>query len=203
LAAVAAAAPPAGTARRQRRQPWRRLRAAARPSTLRARLRRIQGGGWGDCRADLQEAILLELLCSDERAICFQLNVWPVFWKSYLNVYSGPLFAVDLLDRPSMQFGNFNILPIQSLQLCLSSEIISFENHCYTAYSVIAVMFEFRNYLLCKPLLYCLFSDCSYVWSQKKIKNCYLNVQVSAGWGLLLILFYCFSSCFHLSIKMR
>jgi len=34
-----------------------------------------QDRGVCDCRADLQEAILLELLCSDERAICFQLDV--------------------------------------------------------------------------------------------------------------------------------
>ena len=34
-----------------------------------------QDQGVCDCRADLQEPILLELICSDERAICFQLDM--------------------------------------------------------------------------------------------------------------------------------
>jgi hypothetical protein len=64
--------------------------------------------------------------------------------------------------------------------------------------AVIVVIFGFRNYLLLKPLLYCIFSDCSYIWVQKssplkttvilpeRIKNYYLNLQMSAGWGVLL-----------------
>jgi hypothetical protein len=61
----------------------------------------------------------------------------------------------------------------------LGSEIISFENHCYTAYSVIAVMFD--PYTAYSLIAVCLIPE--------RIKNCYLNVQLSAGWGLLLIFF--------------
>ena len=79
-----------------------------------------------------------------------------------------------------LMFRNFNIQPIQLLQLYLASEIISFDNHCYAAYSVIIV-----------------------ILIPERIKNCYLNVQLSAGWGLLLNFFYCFGSYFDLSIEMK
>jgi hypothetical protein len=64
---------------------------------------------------------------------------------------------------------DFNILPIQWLHLCLCSQIISFSNNCYATYSVIAVILI--------PV---------------RIKNCYMNVQLSAGWGVLLKFFKMF-----------
>jgi hypothetical protein len=53
-------------------------------------------------------------------------------------------------------------------------------------------MFGFRNYLLRQQLLCYLLSDCSIILIPVRIKNCYLNVQLSTGWGVLLNFFKMF-----------